>query len=633
MKKKNKGFTLIELLAVIIVLSVISLIATPSVLSTIERSKKATFIRSAEGLLESSKLYYMNSQLFSAPNLITFNCDSETKKCVSDILDKNGKKLAIDMSGSVGDGEVTIDDSGDISFKITNNKFCAYKYASSDKINVIDGNCDNLEIVHDTEAPEITKNSVTTTSNSVIIGYTIYDTSEIKSVSCTYGTTKGTYDQTDNVSVSKTACRIGKLEAETKYYFKVCATDDGFNEGCMEGNITIDAVSQPEIIFEQVPTTPSNGYLQSQTAKVTYTTSSGQRYFVRTTKAGTSNENVITCSETIGTDPGEPNLESCNGASTKNLNANTWYETNGNVDITYNEANDSTGEAIYAALYDGVNLGNAASAGLLKIDSAKPELSLITVTSTTSSIIIQFTATDEHSKVDITKFDCRIGDNLGNVVSLTSDTYRCTLSGVTSETDQTYSITATDKVGNVSLPLTGNAKIANMPQATITWSGYTVGTIENGTINYVSASSTAEYVSYDVATITFNSDNIEGTPSNYVKTEVSTTATLNGGTLKVCGNDVASPSTTCTSATTTLEAGYWYKVEGTTTVDIKFTEEGDLNAYTYDSSNREGRTSGRSRHIIPAVSQIEYDNTQGYSKNNCDNLKCALDELYATLSE
>ena len=48
-----------------------------------------------------------------------------------------------------------------------------------------------------------------------------------------------------------------------------------------------------------------------------------------------------------------------------------------------------------------------------------------------------------------------------------------------------------------------------MPQATITWSGYTVGTIENGTINYVPASSTAEYVSYDVATITFNSDNIE----------------------------------------------------------------------------------------------------------------------------
>lgn len=48
--KKNKGFTLVELLAVIVILAVIALIATPVVLSMIESSRK--------GAAESSMLSY-----------------------------------------------------------------------------------------------------------------------------------------------------------------------------------------------------------------------------------------------------------------------------------------------------------------------------------------------------------------------------------------------------------------------------------------------------------------------------------------------------------------------------------------------------------------------------------------------
>lgn len=630
MEKANKGFTLVELLAVIVILAIISLIATPIVVSIIENSRKGAFMRSAEGLLKSSKIFQMNSQLFSASELITLTCDSEKNSCVSDKLDKNGQPIAMDISGSVGDGKITIDDAGDVSFKITNKKYCAYKYASSNKINIIDGDCSGLEIVHDAEPPEIIKTGITTTSNSVIIGYTIHDISEIKSVSCAYSTTDGVYDQNSNVSVSQTACRIGNLNANTKYYYKVCAADDVFNEGCMMGSVTLEPVAQPEIAFEQIPTKSINGYLKSQTAKVTYTTGSNYRYFVRTTKAGTSNENVTAC-ETIGSNPGEPNLDSCNGAATTNLNANTWYETNGNIDITYDETNDNSEDAIYAVLYDGVNLGNGASAGLLNIDADGPELSAPNVVSTTSSIIIKFAANDK-SGIDNTKFACKVGTIIGNVTSLEDGTYKCVASGITSVDNQTYSITATDKLGNVSLPLTGEAKIADMPMATIAWSGY-VANIANGAITYAPATSTDEYVTYDVATVTFNSDNIEGVASNYVRTEVATTATLTSGTLKVCGNDINGPSDTCTAATTTLEAGYWYKVEDTKTIDIKFTEEGDINAYIYDSANREGRIGGRSRHIIPVSSKVGYDNSKGYSNNNCDNVQCALDELYTKLGE
>ena len=61
MKEKRKGFTLIELLAVIVILAIIALIATPVVLSMIERARKGAFTRSAEGVLNAAKLFYTSS--------------------------------------------------------------------------------------------------------------------------------------------------------------------------------------------------------------------------------------------------------------------------------------------------------------------------------------------------------------------------------------------------------------------------------------------------------------------------------------------------------------------------------------------------------------------------------------------
>ena len=45
---KNKGFTLIELLAVIVILAIIALIATPIILGLINDSRKSANMRSAE---------------------------------------------------------------------------------------------------------------------------------------------------------------------------------------------------------------------------------------------------------------------------------------------------------------------------------------------------------------------------------------------------------------------------------------------------------------------------------------------------------------------------------------------------------------------------------------------------------
>ena len=49
---RKNGFTLIELLAVIVILAIIALIATPIVLSIIDNTKQSSMLRSAEMYLK-----------------------------------------------------------------------------------------------------------------------------------------------------------------------------------------------------------------------------------------------------------------------------------------------------------------------------------------------------------------------------------------------------------------------------------------------------------------------------------------------------------------------------------------------------------------------------------------------------
>ena len=56
-RKKRNGFSLVELLAVIILLGIISLIIVPSVLKTLENSKKDSFHNSVVGLITSATNY------------------------------------------------------------------------------------------------------------------------------------------------------------------------------------------------------------------------------------------------------------------------------------------------------------------------------------------------------------------------------------------------------------------------------------------------------------------------------------------------------------------------------------------------------------------------------------------------
>ena len=95
--KKNKGFTLVELLAVIVILAVIALIATPVVLSMIESSRKGaaessmlSYVDATEKSIvtslmsNSSSVNYDQTYTLDSAKALTLNAKGGTKACIKD---------------------------------------------------------------------------------------------------------------------------------------------------------------------------------------------------------------------------------------------------------------------------------------------------------------------------------------------------------------------------------------------------------------------------------------------------------------------------------------------------------------------------------------------------------------------
>ena len=111
---KKKGFTLIELLAVIIILVVIALIATPIILNILEKSKKSAFQDSVYGVMEAAKLKYTENILDGTVSEKTYIIEDSLRE--------------LEYSGNVnGKGVLKVDKTGKIELAIYNDKWCIRK--------------------------------------------------------------------------------------------------------------------------------------------------------------------------------------------------------------------------------------------------------------------------------------------------------------------------------------------------------------------------------------------------------------------------------------------------------------------------------------------------------------------------
>ena len=117
---KEKGFTLIELLAVIVILSVITLITIPMITNVIEESKKKALASSVEGLVESANLYAIENG-----GVYEFLFDKERQGSTI-------KGESLEYKGNInGEGKLYLDKEGNTSICISNDKYYAYKNYNS----------------------------------------------------------------------------------------------------------------------------------------------------------------------------------------------------------------------------------------------------------------------------------------------------------------------------------------------------------------------------------------------------------------------------------------------------------------------------------------------------------------------
>ena len=130
MKNKGikKGFTLIELLAVIVILAIIALIATPIIVGVINDAKKNAFTDTAYGVAEAAKLYYAGQYGNDTFAGKTFDFTGNTEE-----LKLSGKKPS--------SGTLQIDKNGNSFLAISDGTYCAVKNSGQSNITVTKGKC------------------------------------------------------------------------------------------------------------------------------------------------------------------------------------------------------------------------------------------------------------------------------------------------------------------------------------------------------------------------------------------------------------------------------------------------------------------------------------------------------------
>ena len=112
---KNKGFTLIELLAVIVILAIIALIATPIVLGIIEDSKESANRVSAQYIIDSVEKAWAIAYTQN-------NGAKPTLDAVQEHFDMSGAEWTVSgdtHSISTTDGEVTCTVNGTTAITVT----------------------------------------------------------------------------------------------------------------------------------------------------------------------------------------------------------------------------------------------------------------------------------------------------------------------------------------------------------------------------------------------------------------------------------------------------------------------------------------------------------------------------------
>ena len=105
---KNKGFTLIELLAVIVILAIIALIATPTILGVVENARRGAAESTVLGYVDAIEKQVMINEMDSDTTNDFANADYTIEQLDAKKVSVKGQKPSLSGTNkiSIKDGEV-----------------------------------------------------------------------------------------------------------------------------------------------------------------------------------------------------------------------------------------------------------------------------------------------------------------------------------------------------------------------------------------------------------------------------------------------------------------------------------------------------------------------------------------------
>ena len=265
---KRKGFTLIELLAVIVVLAIIALIATPIVMNTIKNAKKGAAERTADNYIKQVETAVAEAKLEnkSVPNG-TYDIDGNGNLTGAGLPDG---KLEIDMSGNKpSDGKVTISNGGvskeettmtvgdyDVKYNQEKNKYEATNEVGASSTTVVyRWSTDEIKIgatIDPNNTSKFTKDASTLGKSYYLKHVLDKDNKVTESYACAilkgkeYCLTNGEYGYAANPSNYTGNALILKKLRDAKIEGVSCDFNPG-SSNCYDGYVTLDATDDGSV--------------------------------------------------------------------------------------------------------------------------------------------------------------------------------------------------------------------------------------------------------------------------------------------------------------------------------------------------------------------------------------------------
>ena len=560
----RRGFTLMELLAVIVVLSITALIATPIIYSILEDADRKSFELSCEEVYKSYDQYQIVEESGKEDfcNIFDFANDIEDTKIEDNIRYEPISKLNI--KGEIPKKGIYKICNNERRLVIDNGKYTCVR--DKNGLKILDGTIEE----NDTTAPIIESITVSSTTNSIKIIVNPKD--EMSQIENYY------YRIDGNETSSKSNIKIyNNLEKNKEYKIEVVIeSQNGLKSNTVTKSVKTINLENPRFNVNQ---TPAYGYKYAISKRVTikYDIGNDFEYYFKSSVGASTLKNVVIAACGTGTMPGK-----CTESNVTTLVANTWYKTN---DINPNIVYDKNG-TLYALTSDGTTNYSSSTFLIDKIDTSAPSASIST-NGRTDRITVTATCSDAQS--GITKYEYSKDNGTTWISNGTTNSY--TFTGLTKETSYQYKIRCTNG--------SGLTKEASSTSSTL---GFT-----NPTIKQTSQTpSSGTWATSITIQITYSSTNV-ASPVYYFKSSVGATV-ASGVVTASCGTGT-NPGTCTSSNVTTLVANTWYKTTSTTP-SVIYKANGTLYALTSDGANISGTSTFTISKIdtsIPTTPTVTYN--------------------------